>query len=393
MNNFTYYSPTLFAFGDGQEKNVGALVRRFGGTKVLLHYGSGSVKRNGVYDAVTASLRESGIPFVELGGVRPNPRSGLVYEGIELCRKENVDFVLAIGGGSVIDSAKAIAVGAVYYGDFWDFFSGKATVEKTLPTGNVLTIAATGSEGSLSCVITKEEGNLKWAINLDVIRPVFSVLNPRFTFSLPPYQTACGITDMFSHILERYFSNTPDVEVTDRLCEALMKTILRAAPVAMAHPEDYAARADLMWCGTQAHNNSCGVGREQDWGSHQIEHELSSLYDCAHGAGLAVVTPAWMKFVYQQDVSRFAQFAVRVFDCEMDFAHPENTALEGIRRLEEFLRSIGMPLTLQELGGKEEDIPAAAAHRALKPNGYPIGNFVKLSQQDVETILHMTVAK
>lgn len=390
MNNFTFYSPTLFSFGDGEEKHTGALVRRFGGHKVLLVYGGGSVKRNGAYDAVTASLADAGIPYAELSGVQANPRSGKVYEGIELARREQVDFLLALGGGSVIDTAKAIGFGAGYDGDFWDFFTGKVKIESTLPVGVVLTIAAAGSEGSDSCVITHENGNLKWGCpKTDVIRPKFAVLDPRLTCSLPAYQTACGAVDMMAHICERYFSNTPDVALTDRLCEALLKTIVDAAPKALADSDDYAARADLMWAGMLAHNNSCGVGRDQDWASHQIEHELSAFYDCAHGAGLAVVMPAWMEYVCSHDVMRFARFAVNVFGCEMNFACPENTAREGIARLRAFFRSLGMPTTFAEIGARAEDIPAMAAHRAEKPNGFPFGGFVKIGPEEMEAILRL----
>ena len=280
-------------------------------------------------------------------------------------------------------------MGVPYQGDFWDFFCLKAQPTVTLPVASVLTIAAAGSEGSNSCVITKDEGMLKWAINLDLIRPKFAILNPKYTCTLPAYQTASGAVDMISHICERYFTNTTDVSLTDRLCEALLRTIIEAAPRAIADPDDYAARADLMWAGMLAHNNSCGVGRVQDWASHQIEHELSSFYDCAHGAGLAVVTPAWMEYVYRNDISRFAQFAVRVFGCEMNFANPEATALEGIRRLREFFRSLGMPVTFAEIGAKAEDIPDMVAHRAQKPNGFPFGNFVKIQPDDMAEICHL----
>ena len=389
MNNFTFYSPTLFAFGDGEEKRTGALVRQFGGTRVLLVTGGGSVRRNGAYDAVTASLREAGLPFAELSGVQPNPRSGKVYEGIDLCRREGLDFVLAVGGGSVMDTAKAIAVGVPYDGDFWDFFTVR-TPETSLPVGVVVTLAATGSEGSDSTVITKEPGNFKWAnLKADLYRPRFAVMDPQLTCSLPAYQTACGAVDMLAHVMERYFTNTLDVALTDRLCEAVMRTVLDAAPRALAHPDDYPARADLMWAGMLAHNNSCGVGREQDWASHQIEHELSAFYDCAHGAGLAVVLPAWLEFVLPHDPARLAQFAVRVFSCEMDFACPENTARAGIARLRAFFRSLGMPATLEELGARPEDIPAMAVHRAEKPRAYPFGNFVKIQPADMEAILHL----
>ena len=389
MDNFTFYSPTLFAFGDGEEKSTGALVRRFGGTKVLMVYGGGSIKRNGAYDDAAASLRAAGIPWVELDGVQPNPRSGKVYEGIDLCRREGADFLLAVGGGSAIDTAKAIGVGVPYDGDFWDFFSHK-TAEKTLPVGVVLTLSATGSEASNASVITLEGENLKWGnIKSDVYRPVFSVMNPRYTCSLPAYQTASGATDMLSHIMERYFTPTEHVDVTDRLCEGLMKAILTAAPKALADPGDYNARADLMWAGMLAHNNLCGVGRRQDWASHQIEHELSALYDCTHGAGLAVVTPAWMTYVMDRDIARFAQFAVRVFGCEMDFSQPENTARAGVERLTAWLRSIGMPTTFAEIGAKAEDIPALVAHRAKKPSAFPFGGLTPIHQEDMAAILRL----
>ena len=387
MENFTFYAPTYFAFGNGEEKNTGALVRRFGGSRVLLVMGGGSVKKIDAYDAVTASLKKADLPFVELSGVQPNPRRGKVYEGIDLVRRENLDFILALGGGSVIDTAKAIAFGAVYEGDFWEVFTGMGDMpEAPLPIGTVLTIAAAGSEGSPNCVITQEEGNLKWgAPKSDALRPKFSVLNPRFTCSLPPYQTACGAVDIMAHICERYFSNTPSVGLTDRLCEALLKTVLEAAPKALANPMDYQARADLMWAGTLAHNNSCAVGRRQDWASHQIEHELSAYYDCAHGAGLAVVMPAWMTYVMPTNPARFARFAVEVFGCELDPLDVERTAKEGIQRLKSFFRLLGMPTTLTELGGRTEDIPAIVLHRAEK--GFPFGGMMDIGPAEMADIL------
>ena len=388
MENFNFYSPTYFAFGKGKESEVGALVKRFGGTKVLLHYGGGSVKRNGVFDSVTKSLVEAQIPYVELGGVKPNPRSGLVYEGIELCRKEKIDFILAVGGGSAIDSAKAIALGVPYEGDFWDFYSKGMAVEKAIPIGTVLTIAAAGSEGSGDSVITNEESLLKWSAGGDALRPKFSVLNPEFTCTLPAYQTACGITDIMIHVCERYFTNTKDVEITDRLCEAVLKAMIEEAPKVMNDLTDYQARANIMWAGMVAHNNIVGVGRRQDWASHHLEHELSALYDCAHGAGLAVVAPAWMKFVYKHDVNRFAQFAVRVWGCDMNFACPEITALEGISRFESFLRSIGMPITFAELGAREEDIPTMVNQLGKRKS---VGGFVKLDSEEIEAIYKLAL--
>lgn len=388
MNNFTFYAPTLFAFGKGEAAQTGALVRQFGGSRVLLVAGGGSIRKNGAYADVTASLTAAGIPWHELWGVQPNPRSGKVYEGIEMVRREGVDFILAVGGGSAIDTAKAIGIGALYDGDFWDYFTGKVKIEGSLPVGTVLTISAAGSEGSDSCVITQEAGNLKWGCpKTDLIRPKFSVMDPTYTFSLPNYQLACGAVDMLAHLCERYFTNTPDVALTDRLCEAVMKTVLDAAPRALADHTDYAAYADLMWAGMLAHNNSCGTGREQDWASHQIEHELSAFYDCAHGAGLAVVLPAWMEYVCPHDVSRFARFAVNVLGCEMDYAHPEWTAQAGITRFRDFLRHLEMPATLSEVGGKAEDIPAIVAHRAEKPSGFPFGGFVKIGPVEMEEIL------
>lgn len=392
MDNFVFYSPTKFLFGDGAEQQVGEQIRQFGGSKVLMIYGGGSVKRNGAYDAITAALRESKLEWFELSDIQANPRSGKVYEGIDIVRKEGIDFLLAVGGGSVIDTAKAIGVGSLYDGDFWDFFSGKKPIEKTLPVGTVLTISAAGSEGSDSMVITLEKGNLKWgAPKTDVIRPKFSIMNPRFTCSLPLYQIASGAVDMFAHICERYFSNTKNVGLTDRLAEALMKTIVEAAPKALADTEDYNARADLMWAGMLAHNNLCGVGREQDWASHQIEHELSAFYDCAHGAGLAVVMPSWMEYVMDHDVLRFARFAVNVFGCEMDYANPRNTAKAGIARLREFFTSLGMPVTFAKIGACKDDIPAMVAHRSQKPNGFPFGNFVKIGPSEMEDILRLCI--
>ena len=356
MDNFTFYSPTYFAFGKDTENQAGQLVKKFGGTKVLIHYGGGSVIRSGLLDRVKKSLENENIPFIELGGVKPNPRSGLVYEGIELCRKEGVDFILAVGGGSSIDSSKAIAAGVVYDGDFWDFYSGKP-IENALPVGTVLTISAAGSEGSPDSVITKEEGMFKRGASGDAIRPKFSILNPALTMTLPAYQTACGVTDIMAHLYERYLTNTKEVEVTDRLIEALLLTMKKEGARAVFEPDNYDARANVMWAGMMGHNHSCGVGRSQDWRSHCIEHELSALYDCAHGAGLAIVMPAVFRYSLKHDVMRFAQVAVRVWGCEMNFQDPEKTALEGIDAFQKFLISIGMPSSFADIGAKEEDIP------------------------------------
>ena len=388
MIDFSLQIPTKIDFGRDSLSHLEEEVRRYG-TRVLLVYGGGSIKRIGLYDKVMTILNGLNCRVWEISGVKPNPRLGLVRDGVTLCKEQQIQLVLAVGGGSAIDTAKAIGVGVPYDGDFWDFFSKKAA-EKTVPVGVVLTLSATGSEASDSSVITLEGENLKWGnIKSDIYRPVFAVMNPRYTCSLPAYQTASGATDMLSHIMERYFTPTEHVDVTDRLCEGLMKAILTAAPKALADPNDYNARADLMWAGMLAHNNLCGVGRQQDWASHQMEHELSALYDCAHGAGLAVVTPAWMTYVMDRDISRFAQFAVRVFGCEMDFHQPENTARAGVERLVAWLRSIGMPTTFAEIGAKAEDIPALVAHRAKKPGGFPFGGFTPIHESDMAAILEL----
>jgi hypothetical protein len=388
MLNFNFYSPTFFVFGKDREKETGKYVQKFGGKKILIHYGSGSVIQSGLLDRVKNALVDSGIEFMELGGVVPNPRSGLVYQGIKLCKDNNIDFILAVGGGSVIDSAKAIALGAIYEGDFWNFYVGKKIV-KALPVATILTLTAAGSEASTASVITHENGMLKRAANSDLLRPVFSILNPELTCTLPPFQTACGAADMMAHVMERYFSNTKDVEITDRLAEGIMLTIINETPKALKNSADYQARANLMWAGMVAHNDLCGVGREQDWATHQIEHELSALYDVAHGAGLAVMFPAWMKYVYKQDVMRFAQFAVRVWGCQMNFTNPEITALEGIEKYENFMRSIGMPVRFSELGAKKEDIPTLVKN--LQLSGNTLGSFVKLNQDDIKYIYELAV--
>ncbi|MDO4863561.1 MAG: iron-containing alcohol dehydrogenase [Ruminococcus sp.] len=384
MENFQFYSPTEFVFGRDTEDKAGELVKKHGGSKVLIHYGGGSAERSGLLGRVRTSLEKAGVSFIELGGVKPNPRDTLVYEGIELCRRDGIDFILSVGGGSVIDSSKAIALGVPYSGDFWDFYCDKAVAKAALPVGTVLTIAAAGSEGSGDSVITKEDGGLKRGTGTDLIRPRFSILDPQLTCTLPAYQTACGATDIMAHVFERYFTNTTEVEVTDRLCEAVLLTMIKETPRVIADPNNYDARANIMWAGTVAHTNIVGVGREQDWNSHGIEHELSALYDCAHGAGLAVIMPAWMEFVYRHDPLRFAQAATRIWGCQMDFGNPEVTALEGIKRFRSFLHSIGMPINFAELGAREEDIPALVDKFGIGDG--KTGGFVHLSAEDITEI-------
>ena len=382
MDNFNFYSPTEFVFGMNRENECGELVKKYGGTKVLIHYGGGSAVRSGLIDRVKASLDAAGIPHVELGGVKPNPHDSLVYKGIEIVRENGIDFILAVGGGSTIDSSKAIAMGVPYKGDFWDFYEGKASAACALPIGVVQTIAAAGSEGSGDSVVTKEDGMLKRGASSEHIRPKFAVQNPALLCTLPAYQTACGITDIMAHVFERYFTNTLEVEITDRLCEAVLLTMVKEGPRAIADPTNYQVRANIMWAGTVAHNGVVGCGRSQDWNSHAIEHELSALYDCAHGAGLAVIMPAWMEYVVDHNVMRFAQMATRVFGCEMNFENPKATALEGIKAFRKFLHSIGMPINFAELGAKEEDIPKLV--EKLNPgDGW---GFVPLKAKDVTEI-------
>ena len=390
MLNFHFYSPTEFVFGRGTENNAGELVRKYGGTKVLIHYGGGSVMKSGLYDRIVKSLDVAGLAHVSLGGARPNPVDTLVYEGIGLARRESVDFILGIGGGSAIDSAKAIAAGVPYEGDFWDFFAGKARPEKAVKLGCVITLPATGTEGSDSAVITRSDGMYKRGMSGHSNRPLFSIMNPELTFTLPAYQTASGIVDMMAHIMERYFTNTRDVDVTDRISEALLTSIVNQAGRVMREPGNYDARAEIMWAGMLAHNNLCGVGRETDFSVHQMEHELSAKYDVAHGAGLAALYPAWMQYQMSQNPMRLAQFAVRVFGAEMNFEDPTVTAWDGIRKLAAFYVSVDMPVNLRQLDARIEksDIPELVSKVRRKQDGR-VGNFRPLADEDLANIYEL----
>jgi hypothetical protein len=386
MLNFDFVSPTRIIFGKKTEEKVGEEIKKYS-NKILFHYGQGSIKKTGLYDKVAKSLKNAGVEFVELGGVQPNPRLSLVRKGIEICKKENINFVLAVGGGSVIDSSKAIAAGMKYEGDVWELYEGKGTLKEALPVGVILTIPAAGSEASMGSVITNEDGWYKRAINYDVLRPVFAIMNPELTYTLPPFQTAVGTVDMLTHVMERYFTNTQHVELTDRLSEATMRTIIHNAPQALKDPYNYDVRAEIMWAGTVAHNGLLGTGREEDWATHDIEHEVSGIYDVAHGAGLAVLFPAWMKYVYRHDLNRFARYAVNVWNVEADFFNLEKTALEGINRLEKYYKEdLKLPITLKELkvpDDRFEEMAEKATERG------PLGNFVKLYKEDVLNILKL----
>ncbi|MBW9199494.1 MULTISPECIES: iron-containing alcohol dehydrogenase [Bacteroides] len=385
MNNFMFYSPTEFVFGKETELQTGALVKKFHGTKALIVFGGGSVLRSGLLERVKESLDKEGIAHVEMGGVQPNPTDPKVYEGIGLGRREKVDFLLPVGGGSVIDTAKAIAAGIPYDGDFWDFFTGKAVPEKALRIGVVLTIPAAGSEGSGNSVITKTDGLKKLSLRTpEVLRPAFAVMNPELTYTLPAWQTASGITDMMAHIMERYFTNTADTEVTDRLCEGTLKAIIKEALTVIKEPENYGARANIMWAGTIAHNGICGVGCEEDWASHFMEHEVSALYDVTHGAGLAVIFPAWLTYMADHNVRKVAQFANRVWDVPAS-EDKKAMALEGVARMKAFLHEIGMPTTFRELGIENPDISALVC-RLHENKGEFVGNYVKLDRQATRQI-------
>ena len=392
MNNFVFYSPTEFVFGKATEMQVGALARKHGARKVMIVYGGGSVVRSGLLDRVKQSLREAGIEYCLMGGVQPNPVDTKVYEGIEFCRREQADMLLPVGGGSVIDTAKAIAAGVLYEGDFWDFYIGKTKVTKALKVAVVLTIPAAGSEGSGNTVITKLDGLQKLSLRVpEVLRPVFSIMNPELTYTLPPFQTACGVADMMAHIMERYFTNTQEVEIGDRLCEGTLMAIINEAPKVMRNPEDYGARANLMWAGMIAHNGTCGVGCEEDWASHFLEHEISAIYGVTHGAGLSVIFPAWMTWMVEHNVGKIAQYAVRVWGVP-ESEDKKAVALEGIGKLKAFFNSLGLPVTFKELGVENPDIDrlADSLHRN---KGELVGNYVKLTKQDSKEIYRLACAE
>lgn len=390
MNNFQYYTPTKVVFGKDTEKQAGELIKDQKGSKVLVHYGTGSVKKSGLLDRVYAALDGAGISYVSLGGAVPNPRLSLVYEGIELCKKEGVDFILAVGGGSAIDSAKAIALGTKYQGDVWDLYLKKASARDAIPLGVILTIAATGSEMSDSTVITNEEGWLKRGLHSDLIRPHFAIMNPELTYTLPEYQTMSGCTDILMHTMERYFSHEMDTDLVDGMAESLLKSVMRAAKVLLKDPKNYNARAEVLWAGSLSHNGLTGCGRAGDWACHQLEHELGGMFDVAHGAGLAAVWGSWARYVYKDDMARFAKFAVNVMGAAYDYADPEKTVLEGIEAMENFFRTIHMPVSIRELGVEltDEQIKELA-YKCTYMDQRTIGGIRKLGKVDIARIYEM----
>ena len=391
MKDFLFYAPTEVQFGKQSEELVADLVKKYGGSKVLLHYGGQSAKRSGLLDKICRLLNEGGIEYIELGGVVPNPRLSKVKEGIALCRQQGIDFILAVGGGSVIDSSKAIAYGVPYEGDVWDFYIGKAEATTCLPVATVLTIPAAGSEMSEASVITNEDGDIKLGYSNNICRPKFAIMNPERTFTLPPYQTAAGVTDIMLHTQERYFNTECDMTIADNIAEALLRTMKECVFTVLENPEDYRSRAQIMWAGSLAHNDVTGNRLTGDWATHSIEHELSAMFDVTHGAGLAVVWPSWARYVYKENMSRFVRFAVNVMGVENDFTDPEGTALKGIEAMKRFYRAIGMPTTIRELIGRDitdKEIKEMAS-KCTRGGAITQGRFKKLTTADIEAIYQL----
>ena len=391
MNDFKFFTPTRYIFGREAQKNVGNLSKELLGDRVLLVFGQSSAKKTGLLDEVESSLKEKGIKFYEFGGIRPNPTDGPVREGIKLCREESITGILAVGGGSVIDTAKAIAAGVPYEGDFWDFFSGKKLPVKALPIGVVLTIPAAGSEGSGNSVITKEDELRKVSIRTDyVLRPKFALLNPELTYSLPPYQTACGIVDMIAHILERYFTPTRGADVSDRISEGIIKAIISNSKVVINNPKDYNARANIMWGGTLAHNGICGCGKVEDWGCHGMEHEISALYDVAHGAGLSVILLAYMRYVLQRKPERLIELGKNVFEADADCDKDKDEGKIALNNFKEFFRSIGMPTTFAELGINNPDIDLLV-EKVHQTKGETFGSYYPITPEVSRAIYELAL--
>ncbi len=387
MENFNYYTPTRVVFGRGTENQTGELVKQQGCRKVLVHYGGNSAKKSGLLDRIFRSLEEAGIDYVSLGGVVPNPRLSLVYEGIELCKKKQVDFILAVGGGSVIDSAKAIGYGMANEGDVWDFYEGKRQATACMPIGAVLTISAAGSEMSNSSVITNENGWLKRGYNTDYCRPKFAVMNPELTMTLPKYQTASGCVDIMMHTMERYFNQSDNMELTDGFSEHLIRTVMKNAKILMEHPDDYNARAEVMWAGSLSHNGLMGCGTDGgDWASHQLEHELGGMFDVAHGAGLAAVWSSWARYVLDARPERFARFAVNVMGVAQG-ADDTETALKGISAMEDFYHAVEMPVRVSEMGiDLTEEQMRELAEKCSHFGKRTIGCVKKLDKEDMYQI-------
>jgi alcohol dehydrogenase YqhD (iron-dependent ADH family) len=382
MENFRFHNSTEIIFGKETENSAGSEIKKYADT-VLLHYGGDTIKKIGLYEKVIRSLKNEGIKYFELSGVEPNPTLKKIYEGIKICRDNDIKFILAIGGGSVIDSAKAIALGVPFEGDVWDFFMGKAKPKDAIALGVILTVPAAGSESSVVTVIKNEKTLMKKGLHCHMMLPKFAILNPELTFSISAFQTACGAADILAHVMERYFTQTKKADLTDRLCEGTMRCVIENTPIVLANPKDYDSRAEIMWASTIAHNGILGTGRVEDWGSHKLGHELGAVYGVAHGASLAVIFPAWMKYVYKYNIKRFVQFADRVWGIDPCFGTEEEVALKGIGSLVQFHREIMLPVTLKELGITDDRF-AEMAEKELQWG--TIGNFVKLNKEDIINI-------
>ena len=391
MKDFIYYAPTEVVFGRESEEKVAQLIKKYGGTKVLVHYGGKSAQKSGLLPKICDLLTQGGVSYVLLGGVVPNPRLSLVHQGIELCRKEGVDFILAVGGGSVIDSAKAIAYGVPYSGEVWDFYLGKATPTAMLPVASVLTIPAAGSEMSEASVITNDDGDVKIGYSNTLARPKFAIMNPERTFTLPPYQTAAGVTDMMMHTMERYFSKDDDMDVTTDIAEACLRSMRNAVTFVLDNPSNYRYRAQIMWAGSLMHNGLTGCGVSDDWATHQLEHELSGMFDVTHGAGLSAVWPSWARYVMDANLSRFVRFAVNVMDVPNDFTDPQGTAERGIQAMEQFYHRIGMPINIKELIGREvtDDEIKEMVRKCSRDYQRTCGCLKILAAEDMEIIYRM----
>lgn len=391
MKNFNYYTPTQVVFGRGSEEQVAQLIQQYGGTKVLIHYGGQSAVRSGLLAQIEERLKAADIQYVTLGGVVPNPRLSLVHKGIELCRKEGVDFLLAIGGGSVIDSCKAIGYGVPYEGEVWDIYLGKHKPTASLPLGVVLTIPAAGSEMSDSSVITNEDGDVKLGTNSNLCRARFAIMDPERTYTLPAWQTACGVTDIIMHTMERYFSKETEAEITSGIAESLIRTCMTEGTIVMNDPRNYEARANIMWASSLSHNGLTGCGNGCDWATHKIEHELSGMFDVSHGAGLAAIWGSWARYSREGNLKRFVRFSRNIMSIDTDDLSDLEAAEAGIQKMEQFFESIGMPTSIHALLGREatEAEMIEMAEKCTMGDTKTVGGLKVLTKADVLAIYRM----
>ncbi len=390
LQDFNICIDTKFVFGKDAQNQIGRELKQMGIHKVLIHHDNGKfLYDTGLLEQVEKLLEQEGIETLELGGVQPNPRLSLVREGIALAKKEQVDLVLAIGGGSVIDSAKAIGLGAVTDTDVWEFFTGNAVPERSLPTGVILTCPATGSESSAVTVVNNTDVGMKLLVSNPVVRPAIAFMNPELTYSLPKFLTACGVVDMFSHVCERYFTPDSEIGVIDRMSEGILKTLVEIGPKVLEEPSNYSYRAEIMWIGTIAHNNTVGIGRVQDWATHEIGNELSALYDTPHGATLSIIMGSWMRYIYQKSPERFARYAKEVFGVEWTKENTLEAAYAGILKTEEYFRSMGMPVSFGDFKVPTDEVEKMLDQIAFRGEDDSIGGIVRLNREDCRRIYEM----